>query len=164
MCDHCGCRTLTPVARLMAEHDQLRELTGRIQHALAREDDATARALFSEVLVVLGPHTAKEDRALFPMLRQEEELAEHVDQLEGEHADLYDTVDDLTDPAAEADAPTWRAGVLALLHHLDQHMFKEDFGLFPAAIATLDGDDWDAMDRWEREHGGTATTPVQSRG
>ena len=29
-------------------------------------------------------------------------------------------------------------------------MYKEDFGLFPAALATLDGADWDAMDLWER--------------
>ena len=34
MCDHCGCRDLTPVARLMAEHDRLRELSGLISRAL----------------------------------------------------------------------------------------------------------------------------------
>jgi hypothetical protein len=31
-------------------------------------------------------------------------------------------------------------------------MSKEDFGLFRAAIATLDGADWDAMERWEAVH------------
>jgi hypothetical protein len=39
-----------------------------------------------------------------------------------------------------------------VLHELDEHMYKEDFGLFPAALATLDGADWDAMDGWEQEH------------
>jgi hypothetical protein len=42
--------------------------------------------------------------------------------------------------------------VLRVLHELDEHMFKEDFGLFPAALATLDGADWDAVDRWEHEY------------
>ena len=40
-----------------------------------------------------------------------------------------------------------QAGVLRLLHDLSEHMYKEDFGLFPAALATLDGADWDEMDR-----------------
>lgn len=37
-----------------------------------------------------------------------------------------------------------------MLAELDAHMYKEDFGLFPAALATLDDEDWDAVDRWER--------------
>ena len=60
MCDHCGCRALTPVATLMSEHDRLRELIGHIRGHLAAGDDAAARAHFEEVLVVLGPHVAKE--------------------------------------------------------------------------------------------------------
>jgi hypothetical protein len=149
MCDHCGCRDLTPIAALMAEHDRLREPTGLIRGELAGGDDAAARALFEQVLVVLGPHVAKEEGALFAMLRQEGSLADHVQLLEDEHAGLYDAADDLDDVTG---AERWRDGVLAVLHELDEHMYKEDFGLFPAALATLDGADWDAMDRWEREH------------
>ena len=149
MCDHCGCRDLTPIAALMGEHDRLRELTGRIRSDLAIGDDAAARAGFEQVLLVLGPHVAKEEGALFPMLRREGSLADHVGVLEGEHAGLYDAVDDLDDVTAGG---RWRDGVLAVLHDLDVHMYKEDFGLFPAALATLDGADWDAMDRWEQEH------------
>jgi hypothetical protein len=71
--------------------------------------------------------------------------------LQDEHAGLYDAVDDLDDTRA-TDAEGWRRGVVAVLHDLDQHMFKEDYGLFPAALATLDGADWDAMDQWEDLH------------
>ena len=53
-------------------------------------------------------------------------------------------------------APAWQEGVRRLLHELDEHMYKEDFGLFPAAIATLDGSDWDAMDNWEETHAARA--------
>jgi hemerythrin-like domain-containing protein len=157
MCDHCGCRDLTPIARLMSEHDRLRELTGHIRSHLSAGDDAAARAHFEELLVVLGPHVAKEEGSLFPMLHHSDELADHVTVLEGEHAGLYDDVDDLDDAAAAPDgAQRWRDGVLRVLEDLDRHMFKEDFGLFPAALATLDGADWDAMEEWEQEHVGRA--------
>ena len=61
-------------------------------------------------------------------------------------------MDDLDDSAAS----DWRDGVLRVLHDLDARMFKEDFGPFPAAIATLAGDEWDAMDRWEQVNLGAA--------
>ncbi|MGZ4507043.1 MAG: hemerythrin domain-containing protein [Blastococcus sp.] len=138
------------MARLMDEHDRLRELTGHIRHHLATGDGAAAHAHFDELLVVLGPHVAEEEGALFPMLRRDGELTAHVTALEGEHAGLYDDVDDLDEGSEQA----WRDGVLRVLHDLDEHMYKEDFGLFPAALAILDGDAWDAMDR--REEGRTA--------
>ncbi|HEV7211849.1 MAG TPA: hemerythrin domain-containing protein [Blastococcus sp.] len=145
MCDHCGCRALTPVARLMDEHDRLRELSGRIRAHLAAGDGAAARAHFDELLGVLGPHVAEEEGSLFPMLRADGELTAHVAVLESEHAGLYDDVDDLD----EAGEQPWRDGVLRVLHALDEHMYKEDFGLFPAALAILDGAAWDAIDRRE---------------
>jgi iron-sulfur cluster repair protein YtfE (RIC family) len=162
MCDHCGCRDLTPVARLMDEHDRLRELSDHVRRHMDAGDDAGARAHFTELLVVLGPHVAKEEGALFPMLRRSEELAGHVAVLEGEHAGLYDAVDDLDDvpPSAEQ---RWRAGVLQVLHELDEHMYKEDFGLFPAAIATLNGSDWDVMDQCEGERKRDRRSPPADR-
>ena len=159
MCDHCGCRNLTPVARLMDEHDRLRELSGHIRRHIRGGEDAAAREHFDELLVILGPHVAKEEGVLFPMLRRSEDLADHVNVLEGEHAGLYDAVDDLDDVPAPA-AERWRDAVLRILHELDEHIYKEDFGLFPAAIATLDGEDWDAMDRWEDEHSAPRALPV----
>ncbi len=156
MCDHCGCRDLTPIARLMDEHDRLRDLSEHIRRHLAAGDDAAAREHFTELLVVLGPHVSAEEGSLFPMLRASEDLADHVRILEGEHGDLYDGVDDLEGAAAEA----WRAGVLRLLHDLSEHMYKEDFGLFPAALATLDGAEWDAMDDWEARRSPAAEAPL----
>lgn len=143
MCDHCGCRDLTPVARLMAEHDRLRELTAFIRQDLAAGRDDAARGHLRELLLVLGPHVVREEGRLFPRLRRYDELAEHVAGLAAEHAALYDAVDDLDELA---DREGWRAGVQRILDDLGGHMFKEDFGLFPAALATLDGADWDDME------------------
>jgi iron-sulfur cluster repair protein YtfE (RIC family) len=148
MCDHCGCRELLPIGKLMDEHDRLRELSEHIRRHLAAGEDGAARAHFTDLLVVLGPHVMKEEGILFPMLRRSEDLADHVGVLEAEHAGLYDDVDDLDD----AVAPAWREGLLRLLDDLSEHMFKEDFGLFPAALATLDGAEWDAVDAWEKDH------------
>lgn len=147
MCDHCGCRQLTPVARLMAEHDRLRELTGQIRSALADGRDAAAGHHFTELLTVLGPHVAEEEGALFPALRREPEVADHVQQLESEHAQFYDALDELDDAYSPTGSAAWRDGVLRLLADLDEHLFKEDFGLFPAALALLDGADWDHMEQ-----------------
>jgi iron-sulfur cluster repair protein YtfE (RIC family) len=144
----------------MSEHDRLRELTGHIRGHLAAGDDVAARAHFQEVLVVLAPHVAKEEGFLFPMLAREAELAEHVSVLQGEHADLYDAVDDLDDTAGEVATQAWRNGVLRILDELGDHMFKEDFGLFPAALATVDGADWDAMDDWVQERGAAQHAPT----
>jgi iron-sulfur cluster repair protein YtfE (RIC family) len=156
MCDHCGCRDLTPIARLMDEHDRLRELSTHIRGHLASGDDAAARAHVDELLVVLGPHVRKEEGVLFPMLRRSEDLAEHVGVLEAEHAGLYDDVDELDDAAAQA----WRDGVVRILDDLSEHMYKEDFGLFPAALATLDGADWDVMDQWEADRQPSVESPL----
>jgi iron-sulfur cluster repair protein YtfE (RIC family) len=156
MCDHCGCRDLTPVAALMGEHDRLRDISEHIRRHLMAGDESAARAHLEELLVVLGPHVAKEEGSLFPMLRRSGELADHVGVLEAEHAGLYDDVDDLDDLAARA----WHEAVLRLLHDLSEHMYKEDFGLFPAALATLDGADWDAMDDWEDQRRPGVAAPL----
>jgi iron-sulfur cluster repair protein YtfE (RIC family) len=140
----------------MDEHDRLREISEHIRRHLMVGDEAAARAHLEELLVVLGPHVAKEEGSLFPMLRRSEELADHVGVLEAEHAGLYDEVDDLDDAAAQA----WQEGVRRLLHDLSEHMYKEDFGLFPAALAALDGSDWDAMDQWESARGGAPVVPL----
>ena len=151
MCDHCGCRSLTPVAALMQEHDRLRELSDSLRRHLAAAEEAAARADWLALLAVLGPHVAKEEGFLFPLLSRDPALAAHVGVLQDEHAGLYDSVDDLDDTCA-ADVEGWAVGACTVLHDLDRHMVKEDFGLFPAALATLDGADWDAMDQWEALH------------
>jgi hypothetical protein len=40
----------------------------------------------------------------------------------------------------------WGARLQGIVDDLGEHMYKENFGLSPAALATLDGTDWDDMD------------------
>lgn len=44
-----------------------------------------------------------------------------------------------------------------LLVVLGPHVAKEDFGLFPASLS---GDGWDAVDRWEGERLGPSAVPA----
>jgi hemerythrin-like domain-containing protein len=141
MCDHCGCRKLPSIARLMDEHDSLRELAGQIRRSLDTGDEPAARLLLAIAAGVLGPHVAKEEQALFPRLRADQSLADHVDALEREHTGLHAALASLDEPGHD-----WAAETLALLDVLREHIYKEDFGLFPAALVTLDGADWDAID------------------
>lgn len=127
----------------MADHDRLRELTASIQQSLSAGSSTGAGAHLQELLLVLGPHVQREEVQLFPRMRAHDEFADHIDGLAAEHAALYDDVDALDELG---DADDWRRGLLRILEDLGEHMHKEDFGLFPAALATLDGSDWDDMD------------------
>lgn len=74
--------------------------------------------------------------------------------LQAEHTDRYDAVDYLDDASTavfSTATQTWRDGVRRILDESGEHMLKEDFRLFPAALATVEGADWDAMDQWGRD-------------
>lgn len=142
MCDHCGCRAVGPIARLMADHDHLSDLSGEVRSALADGDEAQARVVFAKLVDALEPHVRIEEDGLFPRLRGAEELVGYVNDLEADHHGLEMAV-----RRAETAGSDWATVVLGILHDLYEHMYREDFGLFPAALATLDGDAWDALDR-----------------
>ncbi|RBY79672.1 hemerythrin domain-containing protein [Blastococcus sp. TF02A-26] len=103
-------------------------------------DGDEARALFDELLLVLGPHVAKEEGSLFPMLRRSAELVRHVAVLEGEHAGLYDAADDLDDVPAEGRAAVAGRRPAGPPRAGRAHV-QGGLRLFPAAPATLDGSD-----------------------
>jgi hemerythrin-like domain-containing protein len=142
MCEYCGCLSLRVVQELTDEHDDLLDLVRDATRAVAQADTEGAAAAVSAMLRVLGPHTAVEEEALFPAMHRE--YGEHVAALHGEHVRIESA---LTSVAAGIDlAPTWRDSLLAALHLLREHIKKEQDGLFPAALATLSADDWDAVE------------------
>lgn len=140
MCDHCDCRYLPEIARLMAEHDVLSELAQDVRAALRRDDDPGVDRLLHQLTATLGPHVRAEETGLFAVLR-DSELAEHVASLRSEH-DRIDAA--LADVAHRG--PGWRALLGELLTLLDTHMYRENFGLFPGTLATLTPEQWDEID------------------
>ena len=142
MCEYCGCLEVTAIAELTAEHDIVVSLSGDIHRALAAGDLAEAAAKARAIGVVLGPHTAVEEGALFPVMAAE--FGEHVRGLIEEHR-LVELV-----LAEAADGiPTsqdWPDRIERALEILREHIIREQDGLFPAAMAVLDPADWDRVD------------------
>jgi hemerythrin-like domain-containing protein len=150
MCDHCGCREITPIRRLMAEHELLLDLAGLVREAVHAGDRAAAGELFAELTGLLLPHVGAEERGLFTVMRERTEFAEYIDGLEAEHADM----------AAGLAAPFDADRALDLCERLREHIHAEDYGLFPAALASLGGDDWEAVSAREAVDGRPAPMPA----
>ncbi len=149
MCGHCGCESLDAIAELTAEHDLVVNLAGEARRALAAGalDEAASRA--RSIAVVLGPHTAVEEGALFPAMAGD--FGEHVTGLVAEHR-LIDTA--LTESADGTPTdPGWPARLDLALRILREHILKEQDGLFPAALATLGPESWERVDAVRAEVG-----------
>jgi|SRR5690606_4288571 len=138
MCEHCGCRQFPVVGRLSEDHLRIHELSGRLRRAIRAGDDGAARGWLTELTDLLVPHVATEESGLFAELRDDETAREFVERLCDDHDDLAAA---LRPPDRER--PDWKA-VLAGLDRLQDHIDKEEYGVFPAAVILL------SMPAWER--------------
>ena len=104
---------------------------------------------------LLTPHTAVEEQGLFPALAGE--FPDHVATLRAEHC----TVEAVLDEAADGTPtdPTWPLRVTEALYLLREHILKEQNGMFPAALTSLDPADWDTIAA-VRDRVGTALEPA----
>jgi hemerythrin-like domain-containing protein len=140
MCEYCGCQEIDVIAELTAEHDELRNLGHELGQAANAGDLAAARPLAARMRDLLGPHTAVEERGLFPSMH--DEYGDQLDALVQEHREIDAA---FTDLAAEAPGASWRSATQLALAHLFDHILKEQDGVFPAALATLTSQDWEAI-------------------
>lgn len=142
MCEYCGCQSLTAIDELTREHDTVVNLIGHVRDA-HRDGRVTRMAeLAREIAAVLGPHTQVEEGGLFPAMAAE--FPEKIAALEAEHRRIEAVL-------AEADGPfladpTWPERLLETLAQLREHILKEQDGVFPAALAVLDPEQWEAVE------------------
>jgi hemerythrin-like domain-containing protein len=137
VCGYCGCRAITVIGQLSAEHDAIVNAAGALQRAAAGGDVVAARAAAARVGDLLAPHTAREELGLFAELRRDAEFTVHVDALYDEH----DELEALLGAVAAGDLPQ----VPALVDLLRRHIDHEEHGLFPAAAVALDGSAWERV-------------------
>jgi len=142
MCEYCGCQAVEAVDLLTREHDHVVALIGETRTAYAGGDVAAMAALTRRIAAVLEPHTQVEEQGLFPLLAAE--FPDHVEALRSEHREV-ERVLAAASGATPAD-PDWPARLIATLDLLRDHILKEQDGLFPAALTSLGGADWDAVD------------------
>lgn len=166
MCEYCGCQQVDSIAELTAEHDAIRSVMERARAAVARDDLAEAKRCAQLMLEQLAPHTAVEERGLFPALAGE--YPDHVARLEAEHRDIDGALGALASGACQEH---WHDRTAAVLDELFEHILREQDGLFPAALATLRPEQWDevaavraATRSGVRAAAGPAPRPVGSAG
>jgi hypothetical protein len=155
VCEYCGCQSLRAIADLTDEHTAALDLIDRARRAAAVGAGGGAAAA-AELLALLEPHTAVEEEALFPAMAREH--AEHVAVLHAEHARIHAA---LRDVAAGAQGPESSQELAVALQMLREHIFKEQDGLFPAALIELDPRDWDRLAA-VRSRVGTALPPARA--
>ena len=141
MCEHCGCRGVEPLAELMDEHYQLQEEGQAVLRSLRSADGATETAL-RELASHLDLHVRREESGVFAALRRQGEFVDEVDQLEREHESFEVAITGL-DP----DAPDFGNRVHDLLRDLDEHVERENLGIFPVSVVTLHASGWELVDQ-----------------
>ena len=138
MCEYCGCQEIPAIADLTREHDALVARIALVRaHLLADVKDAAA-AECRAMLDILRPHTVVEEEGLFPLLT--DEFPDHVQALLADHVQIESVLGEAADRTPTD--PTWPDRLLAAFHLLREHILKEQDGMFPAALAMLDGDQW----------------------
>jgi hemerythrin-like domain-containing protein len=142
VCEYCGCQALTAVAELTAEHDLVVELGRQAREAVRAGDLDRAAERSREVARVLGPHTAVEEGALFPALA--DAFPHHIDDLLAEHRLVEAVLAEAAD--ATPTDPAWPGRLDGALELLRRHILKEQDGVFPAALAHLGPQEWDAVE------------------
>ncbi|OLZ68997.1 hemerythrin HHE cation-binding protein [Streptomyces sp. IMTB 2501] len=142
MCEYCGCQALESIDQLTLEHETVVRLISHVRDA-RRDGKVTRMAeLAREIAAVLGPHTEVEERGLYPALAAD--FPDKIAALEAEHRRIEAVL-------AEADGPfltdpTWPDRLIEVLDLLRAHILKEQDGVFPAALAVLDTEQWEAVE------------------
>lgn len=141
MCEYCGCQALSAVAALTREHDDALHHVRLADKALEAADEVAARRACSDLRELLAPHTAVEEQALFPALR--DDFPEQMEALHLEHLQVEAALDEAVDGPRD---DGWQGRLTAALHVLRLHILKEQDGVFPAALSTLSTAQWEAVD------------------
>jgi hypothetical protein len=142
MCEHCGCRGVAPIAELMDEHIALLDEAHHVRHALGAGDRPAAMAHLGDLVRHLVRHVGREEAGIFAALRSDGEYVDEVEQLEGEHRGFDEAL-----AALDVDAPDFEARVARLLGELDDHVERENLGIFPVSVVTLGAAGWEVVDR-----------------
>lgn len=158
MCEYCGCQEVTAIGDLTREHNEVVGLMGRVRAAYAAGDIDEMAVVARQIADILAPHTAVEEEGLFPLLS--DEFPEQLAVLRAEHRHVEHVLS-----AAASGTPTdpaWPDSMLAVMQDLRTHILKEQDGVFPAALTSLTGSDWDAVDA-VRDRVGIRIDPAASR-
>jgi len=133
------------IAQLNAEHDAIVNSSYALEIAFRDQDVEAANTACKELGELLHPHTRREENGLFAEMKKDELFTEHVASLCAEHVEL--------DSELEAIEAGDLESIPKMLTSLNNHIDREENGLFPAALAYLDDTQWDIIQRPELMNG-----------
>jgi len=139
MCSYCGGRNIPMIAKLNAEHDAIVNSSDALEIAFRDQDAEAARMACKKLGGLLHPHTRRAQFGLFAEMEKDELFTEHVASLCAEHDQL--------DADLEAIVVGDLTRIPTMIALLNNHIDREENGLFPAAPAYLDDTQWDVIQR-----------------
>ncbi|MEV7861381.1 hemerythrin domain-containing protein [Streptomyces hirsutus] len=157
MCEYCGCRSLAAIDELTREHDEVVRLISHLRPAHEDGDVPRMAQVAREIAAVLGPHTRVEEHGLFPAMA--EDFPEQIAALEAEHRHVDEVLAQAAGGLAPGD-PVWPDRLMEAMEMLRDHILKEQDGVFPAALATLGTEQWEAVDAVREQEGGALPRPA----
>ena len=157
MCEYCGCQALESIDELTQEHDEVVRLIGHLRPAHEEGGVLRMAEVAREIARVLGPHTQVEEHGLFPALAGD--FPEQIAALEGEHRLIEAVLAEAADRATPSD-PAWPDRLMEAMALLRHHILKEQDGVFPAALANLTTEQWEAVEAARAEAGSTLSRPA----
>jgi hypothetical protein len=149
MCEYCGCQTVAAINELTREHDLVVDLISEVRTAHATADPDRMATLARRITAILEPHTQVEERGLFPALTAD--FPGHVDALRAQHRRIESVLGEAA--TGTPTDPAWPHRLVDTLDMLREHILTEQDGVFPAALTTLRGADWEAVDAVRAEVG-----------
>ena len=142
MCEYCGCQQIAVIGELTREHDAVVTLIGQIQRSLVGQRLADVASDCQQISSILIAHTVVEEQGLFPEMV--DEFPDHIEALRSEHRDIENVLSEAA--GGVPDDPTWPDRLPHALFLLREHILKEQDGVFPAALAALDADQWERIE------------------
>ncbi|MEU5894504.1 hemerythrin domain-containing protein [Streptomyces sp. NPDC047461] len=143
MCEYCGCQALETIDELTQEHEEVVRLISHLRPAHQAGSVARMAEVSREIARVLGPHTQVEEQGLFPALATD--FPDRIAALEAEHRRIEAVLAEAADGATPSD-PTWPDRLMEAMALLRAHILKEQDGVFPAALANLSTEEWEAVE------------------
>lgn len=157
VCEYCGCQSLAAIDELTREHEEVVHLIGHL-HAARQKGDVPRMAEHArEIATVLGPHTEVEEHGLFPALFGD--FPEQIAALEAEHRRISSVLAEAAGGVTPTD-PAWPDRLIRAMAMLRDHILKEQDGVFPAALANLSIEQWEAVEAVRAGAGGVLPRPA----
>ena len=157
MCEYCGCQALEAIDELTCEHEEVVRLISHLRPAHREGGAARMAEVAREIARVLGPHTQVEEQGLFPALAGD--FPDQIAALEAEHRRIEAVLSEAADRATPSD-PTWPDRLMEAMAMLRDHILKEQDGVFPAALANLSTEEWEAVEAARVKAGSTLSRPA----